>query len=114
MAKRGNQPKTERGGELFIADNSDADWKVLQYLHEWGEIARVGFWRPPPSRERLENWVFRSLRRARLLPEEAMRPNAVPVALMNGEQLCALLIANDICITRRSHDIIEIQEGEEP
>lgn len=42
--------------------------------------------------------------------EEAMRPNAVPVALMNGEQLVALLIANDICITRRSHDIIELGE----
>ena len=44
--------------------------------------------------------------------EEAMRPNAVPVALMNGEQLVALLISNDICITRRSHDIIELEEVE--
>ena len=44
--------------------------------------------------------------------EEAMRPNAVPVARMNGEQLCALLIANDICITRRSHDIIELGDDE--
>ena len=23
------------GNELFIVDNSDADWKVLQYLSEW-------------------------------------------------------------------------------
>jgi len=44
--------------------------------------------------------------------EEAMRPNAVPVALMNGEQLVALLISNDIGITRRSHDIIELEETE--
>jgi len=25
---------------LFIVDNSDADWKVLDYLREWGDIAR--------------------------------------------------------------------------
>ena len=23
------------GGDLFIVDNSDNDWKVLRYLHEW-------------------------------------------------------------------------------
>lgn len=27
------------GGDIFIIDNSDADWKVQQYLHEWAEVA---------------------------------------------------------------------------
>jgi superfamily II DNA or RNA helicase len=27
------------GGELFIVDNSDAEWKVLHYLQDWAEIA---------------------------------------------------------------------------
>jgi len=27
------------GGDLFIVDNSDADWKVLQYLREWAQIS---------------------------------------------------------------------------
>lgn len=29
------------GSELFIVDNSDADWKVRSYLSEWCEIARA-------------------------------------------------------------------------
>jgi hypothetical protein len=28
------------GGDLFIVDNSDSEWKVLRYLREWCEIAR--------------------------------------------------------------------------
>jgi superfamily II DNA or RNA helicase len=32
--------KKERSDSLFIVDNSDADWKVGRYLHEWCEIAR--------------------------------------------------------------------------
>ncbi len=28
------------GSELFIVDNSDADWKVLRYLHDWCQVAR--------------------------------------------------------------------------
>ncbi|MDO8578012.1 MAG: helicase-related protein [Dehalococcoidales bacterium] len=33
--------KSERksGADLFIVDNSDSDWKVKQYLHEWADIA---------------------------------------------------------------------------
>ena len=27
------------GSELFIVDNSDNDWKVLNYLSEWTEIS---------------------------------------------------------------------------
>lgn len=27
------------GGDLFIVDNSDADWKALQYLREWAQIS---------------------------------------------------------------------------
>ena len=30
---------TKGGGELFIVDNSDSDWKGLRYLQEWTEIA---------------------------------------------------------------------------
>jgi len=32
-------PKNQ-GSDLFIVDNSDADWKVQRYLHEWCQIAR--------------------------------------------------------------------------
>ncbi len=31
--------KKVRGGDLFIVDNSDADWKVSAYLSEWCELA---------------------------------------------------------------------------
>jgi len=30
-------PKT--GGELFIVDNSESDWKGLRYLQDWTQIA---------------------------------------------------------------------------
>ena len=29
------------GGDLFIVDNSDAEWKVRDYLPEWTEIAHT-------------------------------------------------------------------------
>ena len=35
MAKR----KAPSGGEVFIVDNTDADWKVLRYLQDWTEYA---------------------------------------------------------------------------
>lgn len=28
-----------KGGDLFIVDNSDSDWKVRNYLHDWTELA---------------------------------------------------------------------------
>jgi superfamily II DNA or RNA helicase len=28
------------GSELFIVDNSDEDWKVVRYLHDWCQIAK--------------------------------------------------------------------------
>jgi SNF2 family DNA or RNA helicase len=28
-----------QGGDLFIVDNADQDWKVRRYLHDWTEIA---------------------------------------------------------------------------
>lgn len=28
------------GSELFIVDNSDQDWKVLRYLHDWCQISK--------------------------------------------------------------------------
>jgi hypothetical protein len=27
------------GSELFIVDNSDDEWKVLRYLHDWCELS---------------------------------------------------------------------------
>ncbi|OQA18554.1 MAG: Mrr restriction system protein [Chloroflexi bacterium ADurb.Bin360] len=43
--------------------------------------------------------------------QEAERPNAVPVALMNGQQLVDLLIENDIGIVRTPYDLIELEEA---
>ena len=31
--------ETTSGSDLFIVDNSDNDWKVKDYLHEWADIA---------------------------------------------------------------------------
>lgn len=42
--------------------------------------------------------------------QEAARPDAVPVALMNGEQLVVLLVENGIGVVRRSHDLIELNQ----
>ena len=32
-------PSERRGGDLFIVDNSDEEWKVRDYLSEWADIA---------------------------------------------------------------------------
>jgi len=45
--------------------------------------------------------------------EEASRPDATPVALMNGEQLVKLLVENDIGIRRTPADLIELGENQE-
>lgn len=29
------------GSELFIVDNSDTDWKVQRYLHDWCQISKA-------------------------------------------------------------------------
>lgn len=42
--------------------------------------------------------------------EEAQRPNAVPVGLMNGYQLVALLVEHNISIHRTSYQLIELGE----
>ncbi len=31
---------SKSGSELFIVDNSDEDWKVLRYLHDWCQISK--------------------------------------------------------------------------
>ncbi len=31
--------KSKTGSELFIVDNSDKDWKVSQYLHDWCQLS---------------------------------------------------------------------------
>jgi restriction system protein len=41
---------------------------------------------------------------------EAERRDATPVALMSGDQLVDLLIANNLCITRTEHSLIELIE----
>src|SRR5713101_3754866 len=28
------------GSELFIVDNSEEDWKVLRYLHDWCQLSK--------------------------------------------------------------------------
>jgi hypothetical protein len=28
------------GSELFIVDNSDEEWKVLRYLHDWCQLSK--------------------------------------------------------------------------
>ena len=45
--------------------------------------------------------------------EEASRANAVPVGLMNGDQLVQLLVANNIGVHRTNPDIIELGDFEE-
>jgi restriction system protein len=42
--------------------------------------------------------------------KEAERPDAIPVALMSGDQLVALLVEHTIGIRRKSHDLIELGE----
>lgn len=32
---------TRRGGDLFIVDNTDGDWKVRDYLREWSDISNT-------------------------------------------------------------------------
>lgn len=44
--------------------------------------------------------------------DEAARHNAVPVGLMNGEQLVALLVEHGIGVRREPHVLIEIDEFE--
>src|SRR2546421_12564583 len=31
---------SKAGSELFIVDNSDEDWKVMRYLHDWCQISK--------------------------------------------------------------------------
>src|SRR5438128_2595859 len=39
--ERGTMPQDSKsGGELFIVDNTESDWKVLRYLKEWTQIAK--------------------------------------------------------------------------
>ena len=45
--------------------------------------------------------------------EEAKRLNAVPVALMNGEQLVALLVEHNIGVHRTPYELIELGETDE-
>ena len=42
--------------------------------------------------------------------EEAVRNDATPVGLMNGEQLTALLITHQIGVTRQAHDVFQLEE----
>jgi len=35
------QRTSATGSELFIVDNSDADWKVMRYLHDWCQISKA-------------------------------------------------------------------------
>lgn len=52
-----------------------ATGEIVEHVRK--EIARVGFWRDPPSRQRLENWVYRHLRRSLLVPEDKVQELAI-------------------------------------
>lgn len=45
--------------------------------------------------------------------EEAKRINAVPVALMNGEQLVVLLVEHNIGVHHTQYELIEVDEADE-
>src|ERR1700732_4490667 len=32
---------SKAGSELFIVDNTDEDWKVLRYLHDWCQLSKA-------------------------------------------------------------------------
>jgi type I restriction enzyme R subunit len=61
-------------GEAFRAAVTSTV-EIVERIRE--EISRVGFWRDPPSRQRLENWVYRHLRRSRLVPEDQVHELAI-------------------------------------
>ena len=42
--------------------------------------------------------------------KEALRPDAVPVALMNGQELVALLVEHKIGVTLQIHTLLELSE----
>lgn len=46
--------------------------------------------------------------------EEAARPDASPVALMNGEQLAALLAEYELGVHRERHDLFSLDEPDDP
>ena len=52
---------------------------VALVAHIQQEIRRVGFWRDPVSRQRLENWVYRHINRSRLLAAEKVQELAVRI-----------------------------------
>jgi restriction system protein len=45
--------------------------------------------------------------------KEALRSDAVPVGLMNGEQLVSLLASYGIGVTRQTHEIFDLEETEQ-
>jgi type I restriction enzyme R subunit len=65
--------KTLEGDAFRIAVTTTVE--IVDHIKE--EICRVGFWRDPPSRQRLENWVYRSLRRSRLVPNDKVQELAI-------------------------------------
>ena len=44
--------------------------------------------------------------------EEAIRANAVPIGLVNGEQFAALLMKYKIGVRRETHDLFTLEEEE--
>ena len=45
--------------------------------------------------------------------KEAARSDAIPVGLMNGEQLVVLLVENGLGVLRKSHELLELDETED-
>jgi len=46
------------GSELFIVDNSEENWKVLRYLHDWCQISNEDLWGLPLKGTCQEKKVF--------------------------------------------------------
>lgn len=49
--------------------------EIVDHIRQ--EIRRVGFWRDPLSRQKLENWVYRHLRRSKLIPDNRVQELSV-------------------------------------
>ena len=41
IASKNPEIPKQPGGDLFIVEYSDPDWKVRQYLHDWCDLSRA-------------------------------------------------------------------------
>ena len=60
------------------------------------------------GRSRAGVWIITTSDFSPGAKKEALRPDAVPVALMNGEELVALLAEHKIGVTLQTHNLLEL------